>query len=447
MHKHFISVGLLVIMIDSFSYAEAQTPPAQAFTNVIIHQHDGTVINGSSIVWRDGVIENIGGTIPFDAYVIDGGDSLHLYPAFVEGLATWGSPDEPRNQPRPKFMGNPPYARAGIQPERDPANHIIADDAVFKEVQKIGFGSFGSVLKGGMLPGRTDFMFISENGAVLHKSELGIVAEFDASDVYPSTLMGLMAKFRDLWYQAEALMDHQRLYKNDPTAYPVPERDAVLESLFPVLKKDIPVYFVANLKEDIERVLKLQHELDFNLILVGASEAYSLVEELKKGDVSVISSIDHPDKPKWMDAKKDSTSNDSPGSEELSFRTRQEKAYTNAMDNIRKLSNSGLTVGITTYGLKTKEISSEIKHLVEYGYSEKELLPLMTIGSATCLMVDDQIGKLTKGYLASFFVSDKPIFEKDAQVLYSVSPASISEFEPKKSKNSNKKASAVEVKR
>jgi imidazolonepropionase-like amidohydrolase len=360
-------------------------------------------------------------------------------------MATWGSPDEPKNQPRPKLMGNPPYARAGIQPERLPADHISADDAAFKEVQKLGFGSFAGTLNGGMLPGRTDFMFVTQNGAALHKSELGIVAEFDAADVYPSTLMGMMAKMRGLWYKAEALMEHQRLYEAEPTEYPAPERDAVLESLFPVLNKEIPVYFVANLKEDIERVLKLQKELGFELVLVGGKEAHTLTERLKSSDTKIIASIDLPEKPKWMDSKADSSKSEDLSEEHENFRKRQQSAYKKAMENIRILKSSGLVVGITSYGIKTKEINKKIAQLVDYGYSEKDLLPLMTIGTATCLGLENQIGSLKKGYLASFIVTGGPVFDKEAEILYSVSPASTTEFEMKKSKKSDKKSLTAEV--
>ena len=93
----------LVGMVKFLHYAKwyglqmpllAQEAPAHAITNVTVHMADGSTIENTNIVWRNGIIEQVGvnATIPFDAFVIDGGDSLHVFPGLIDGMAIWGSP-------------------------------------------------------------------------------------------------------------------------------------------------------------------------------------------------------------------------------------------------------------------------------------------------------------------------------------------------------------------
>ena len=87
---------LLLFLILAFSFSvKAQGVPAKAFTNVTLHKANGNAIKDAVVVWRDGVIEAAGKNkeVPFDAKVWDGGDSLHVYPGFMDGQAYWGSPD------------------------------------------------------------------------------------------------------------------------------------------------------------------------------------------------------------------------------------------------------------------------------------------------------------------------------------------------------------------
>ena len=127
--------------------------PALAFKNVTIHQGNGTQIEHATLVWRNGVIQSFGKdiSIPFDARVIDGGDSLHVYPGFINGLANWGAPEVPRQLERAAKPGEPSYERAGIQPDRSTIGHLNGDAQEFQQAQNMGFTMAAIALHGFML--------------------------------------------------------------------------------------------------------------------------------------------------------------------------------------------------------------------------------------------------------------------------------------------------------
>lgn len=443
----------LSLMLLSTSMGWAQSSPAQAFDNVILHTADGNTIENATVVWRNGVIEVAGSgvTIPFDAYVIDGGDSLHVYPGFIDGLALWGSPDISRDYKKPERPGDPGYERAGIQPQRRPGKLINAEESELEAAQKNGFTTAALGLKGHMLPGQVDLFFINgdKTGDYLMKSGAAILATFDnapggfGNGAYPSTTMGVMAQYRQLWYNADALMNQQNYYASSSDNYPVPIKNEVLESLFPVMQKNQPLFFVADTRENIERIFKLQDELGFNVVLVSGKEAYKVGSELKKRGIPVLASVDLPEKPEWKvkeeKAKEDTTVTETEMEEipeEMRiFRDKQLAAYQADVENVKKLIDAGVKVGYASNGMELKELKGHLKRLSEEGgLSDAAILKMLTLQTSEILGVSNRVGDASQGKIASFSVFTKPFTDDKAEVLYSVSAGKLTEFESKSSK-------------
>ena len=443
-----LSFGMLLLLFFvSTLPAMAQTSPAQAFDNVTIHTADGNTINSGTVVWRNGVIEAAGSNvaIPFDAYVIDGGDSLHVYPGFVDGLALWGSPDLPDRYERPERPGDPGYERAGIQPQRKPSEVLKSDDKNFEEAQKHGFTTAGLGLKGHMLPGQVDVFFINgeSTGDYLMKSSTGVLASFEdapggfGSGAYPSTTMGVLAQYRQLWFDAEALMNQQQYFASAGSNYPAPANNAVLEALYPVLDESQPLYFVVDSKENIELLLGLKDDIGFDAVIVSGKEAYKMADELKSRDIPVLASIDLPDEPEWKkkeDAAEEDTTQAGERLEELTeemriFRDRQLRAYEASITNIKNLMDAGVKVGYASNGMKLSDLSGHVKTLLEDGgLTQEQLLGLMSQNTAEILGIGNRVGDLQNGRIASFSVFTKPFTEEKTKVIYSVSSGKLTEF-------------------
>lgn len=431
--------------------------PAGAFENVIIHTADGEVIDGGTIVWRNGIIRSVGTeeevAIPFDAYVRDGGDSLHVYPGFIDGMAFWGSPDDNGPGGTPDEPGNPGYERAGIQPQRYPSEHLKSNDQALEKAAEMGFTAAVLGLEGRMLPGQVDLFFVKGNQTPdnLLERGLGVLAQFSEArgSVYPSTTMALMAQFRQLFYDAKAQHQQQEYFASVSSNYPAPTNEKVLEALYPVMELEQPFFFVADSKENIERMLWLQEEFGFDVILVSGKEAYKTAEELRRRDIPVLAGIDLPEKPDWMSADgEENNENDEEGGEEKDrntkqqevteemqhFRERQQKAYEERINNIKSLRESGVRVGYGSNGLKISDIRKNLLVLKEEaGMMEPQLLNMLTQSTADILGYGQRLGDVKEGRLANFTVFDNPFTEEKAKGLFSVSNGEVTELESKTS--------------
>ncbi|TYP95157.1 Imidazolonepropionase [Fodinibius salinus] len=432
---------LMVCSLQGWS----QSSPAEALENVTIHTADGNTIEGGTIVWRNGVITAMGSdvSVPFDAYVRNGGDSLHVYPGFIDGLALWGSPDIEKDSGTPDEPGNPGYARAGIQPDREPAGNLNYDTKVLREAPKHGFTTAALALKGRMLSSQVDLFSINgkqTKGHVL-KSGLGILAQFEEAGgtAYPSTTMGIMAQLRQLFNDAKALKQQQHYYASTSGNYSAPQENHVLQSLYPVMQQEQPLYFVVDSKENIERLFELQDELGFEVVLVSGKEAYKKADELNDRNIPVLASIDLPEKPEWKKAQEKKEEKESESVEEVTdemriFRERQLAAYKADVQNIKKLLNAGVQVGYASNGFKLTDIQKNIATLKEEGgLKDEDILQMLTQHTADILGYGQKLGDVTEGRMANFTVFTKLFTDEKTKVLYSVTDGTLTEFESESS--------------
>ena len=436
----------------------AQEAPAHAITNVTVHMADGSTIENTNIVWRNGIIEQVGvnASIPFDAFVIDGGDSLHVFPGLIDGMATWGSPDVPRDLPRLENPGKPPYDRAGAQPERIPA-HYLNEDNAFEAAMKAGFTLVALGLDGQMLPGHIqpfNLSAVTLTQAHAFSDPMALQGSFDTapggwgSGAYPSTQMGVMAYFRQLMYDASALQEHMMYFaKHSDMAQP--EQNDVLEALFPLVNNEYPLFFEVDTKEEIERLFRLQDEFGFDIVLVSAKEASALSEELKARNIAVLASLDVTEMPKWLekqtkeaekndeqadesadeDANEEGVENEELTEEELVFRSKQKQAWEEEINNIASLVKAGVPTGFTSAGLSPKEIQQKIDLITEHTALEKsDLIGLMTVQNANILGISNRVGTIKKGNSAHLILTDGPLFEKETNIHIQVSQGVINDF-------------------
>ncbi|MDX1638154.1 MAG: amidohydrolase family protein [Balneolaceae bacterium] len=446
----------LVTLSRAQSDQEPDPAPAKALDNVTIHLSDGRTVSSGTVVWRDGILVAVGRRveIPFDAFVIDGGDSLHVYPGFVDGLALWGSPDLPESYETPERPGEPGYERAGIQSHRQPSDLLKTGDRDLVTAQKTGFTTAVLGLKGQMLPGQLDLFFLNgeQTGDHLYRESLALHAQFEeapgsfGNGAYPATLMGIMAELRQLWYDATALKTQAAYYASSSDNYPAPDKDEVLESLFPVIDGEQPLYFVVDTRENIERLFWLKDELGFDLVIVSGREAHEQTDELARRNIPVLASIDLPEKPEWkvkQEEAAESKEEPEPELEEVTeemriFRVKQLAAYRSSLENIHSLLEAGVKVGYSSNGMDLGDFHEKITALIEETeITEREVLAMLTRNTADILGEGSRLGDLQKGKIASFSVFTKPFSEENSKVKYSVSNGKITEFELEES-NSTK---------
>lgn len=426
-------VVMLFVARESFS----QAVPAQAVTNITIHHSDGSTIESGTIVWRGNRIEQVGTnlTIPFDAKIIDGGDSLHVYPGFIDGYSYAGSPDRPSFSGSVPHPGQPTYKRAGIVPDQKPHLKIAENSDAYSSWKKQGFTTAAIGLKGHFLTGSIDIFSLQNSNTKDHvlKRSIAQGAAFQATGgVYPNTLMGMMAQLRQLLYDAEALEAHQNLYASNQTKFDFPGHDTVLEALYPVMKKEKPFFFQADNRQDIMRIQKLSEELGFNFVLVSGNEAWKAKDLLRSNNIPVLVSFDLPEKPDWMkeeEENEDEAESESELSEEaLAFQERQKDAWEANMRNVAKLLEEGVQVGFASLDLGTNDFAKNAQKLLEYGVSNEQLLQILTVNTANILGIQSNHGAIRTGYSANFMITSGPAFDEDTKVMSIISHGNLSNY-------------------
>ena len=449
---------------------------AFAIENARIVQAPGRVLERGTVVVRNGLIEAVGTSveIPYDAERI-AGDSLTVYAGFIDGLSHTAlpKPKEEENQggfgsrPDVEDPGNPPNNVAGIQPERRASNLVEAGVASTEALRELGFAAAHVVPPGGLLPGSGAVVLLTGGDArtMILQEDASLVAQFEgAPGVYPATPMGIMAKLRTLYREAERRQRGEKLYATNAVGMERPTYDPVYEAFFPVIDGEQPVFFYAESALEARRALTLQRDLGFPLVLAGLAEGFAMTEALKAADVPLLLTLSLPEEPK---AEADSAAADSsaaptdsteadppvagdslaaspdqekavtpetPGSpfvrdyrtrsyedvegEEGNLKARQEMARKAYYATAATLHDAGLTFGFTAWDVKPADVRKNLRLMIENGLSEDAALAALTTDAADVLGLADRLGTIDAGKIANLVVTDAPYFDEESEIRY-----------------------------
>src|SRR5690606_5849575 len=131
-----------------------------------------------------------------------------------------------------------------------------------------------------------------------------------AQRMYPSTVIGVMSKYRELYRQASLAKSYENMYASNRAGLERPISDKVLEAFYPVIDKRMPVLFKADRYLDANRILTLQKDLGFNVVLGDVKDCWDMIGKIKAANAKVFLSLDLPDavKEDKKDEKKDQSS-------------------------------------------------------------------------------------------------------------------------------------------
>jgi imidazolonepropionase-like amidohydrolase len=115
----------------------------------------------------------------------------------------------------------------------------------------------------------------------------GLGAQARRKQQMPSTRMGIADLIREALQKARDYQSACAAYEKDKKGQP-PARDMSMEALVPVIKGEMPVLIHCERKDDILTALRLADEFKLKVILDGATEAYAVVDEIKKRNIPVI---------------------------------------------------------------------------------------------------------------------------------------------------------------
>ncbi len=414
-----------------------------AITNATVIQAPGKQLDNATIIFKDGLISAVGAqvNIPKNAQVIDGTD-LFVYPGFIDGMAYTGA-IQPEAMPRPNdlFTPDPPNDYAGITPENQIINQLDAKSNDISAMRAIGFTISHTVPYGRMLPGTGALISLTQTDNkdfLLIKDDYSMYTQFlGAPGAYPSNALGIMAKFRNLYINAENAKKHTVMYASNSANMVRPNYDRATTAFFPVIDKKQAVFYNAPTMLEARRAIKLKSELGFDLTIGNLKEGWDITDLIKSSGTKVFLSLDLPKKP---DSLKGAGLTD----EMRALDARRSEFYQKYVTQALEMEKAGIKFGFSTMGLKSNQIKSNILTLIENGLSEEAVLAALTINAADLFGISTSTGSLENGKSANAIVSDGPIFDKKSNIKFMFVDGDKFDFEEKKNTNVGNSSNTVE---
>lgn len=422
---------------------------AYAIENARIVTAPGREIERGTVVVRNGLIESVGSDarVPSDAWRI-AGDSLVVYPGFIDGLSMAGIPspgNDDQARERVERPGDPPYDRAGIEPHRQAAAMLSAGESSISDLRQAGFTAAHVVPHGRSMPGAGAVVTLSGDDprSMVLASDASLLMQFTgARGVYPATDMAVMARIRQLYREAEQYAAMTRRYAEDPRGLERPPADQVLEALAQLVDGSKPLVFYTEGNSgalQIHRALELQRQLGFQLILAGANQAFEVVDELREAGLPVLLTLALPEDPDSEDrasgARSDSARATTPphpsshfvsdfrthshadvGGEKENLMARQRQERERYARTAADLHAAGITFGFSTRDVKARDIHRNIRLMVEHGLPEDAALAALTTNAATILGIERSLGTIEAGKIANLVLTDGPLFASETTI-------------------------------
>lgn len=391
---------------------------AYAITGATIIPSPGQKIEKGTVVVKNGLIVAVGKdvAIPADAIKIKA-DSMFVYAGFIDGFSHTGValPKNDKTE-KVKYPGNPPPDRAGITPQRDVRNFINASDKSITELRDQGFGVAQVVPHGNLLPGQAAIVLLSgeEPDRMTLLSRSAMYSELSGTPgIYPTTIMGVMAKWRELYRQAVSSKSYEAMYAANPSGLERPASNQELESFYPVIDRRQSVLFKADNIMDIQRVIALKNDLGFQMSMGDVKEAWPIISKVKNSGANVFLSLSLP-----PEVKKDKTNTDTTSEERQALERRKAEAIANHEAQASAFAKAGIRFGFSANSVQPKDIRTNLRRMIAAGLTEDAALAALTTSPAQMLGLSTRLGTIERGKIANLVITDQPFFAEKAKVRY-----------------------------
>lgn len=396
----------------------AQAPHVYAIANARIVTAAGAPIENGVIVFRDGIIEQVGAGItpPPSARVYDG-KGLTVYPGLIDLGNTAAVTPPPSSSGNPRTTADAERAKreALLRPHVRAAEHLAIESAAMKKLIAAGITSVLAVPHGDTFAGQSALVNTAlpdddpQIGAVAEARKgrpvirtpvalhLGVPERPQGGDAYPNSLMGAIAFVRQTFIDAQYYGTVQAR-SSDNGASARMAFDPALEALQPVVNGRVPVVYRADTVREIDRALDMSRAFKLDTILAGAREADQIAPELKAQNIKVIFNLRFPERPKSLGPDDDEP-------------LREIRSRANAPKAPAALAAAGILFAFESGGLEEpKDFVKNAAKAVKAGLAPDAAVRALTIDAATIAGAADRLGSLEKGKLANLIVTDGDLF-------------------------------------
>lgn len=222
---------------------------------------------------------------------------------------------------------------------------------------------------------------------------------------YPSSPMGAYALARQAFYDAKWYRDAWQVAERDQNVSR-PERNQSLDALQPLLAGKMPLLVQTSNEFFALRASRFAKEFGLNYIVVGSGQEYRRVQEVAELKVPIVLPLNFPQPPTVTDT-----------TAVLNTTLESLMHWDLAPENPRRLHDAGVSFVFSSQGLsRAGDLVGQVRKAIERGLPADVALAALTTGPAKLWGVEQQLGTISAGKFANFFLSDKPIFDKSAKI-------------------------------
>jgi imidazolonepropionase-like amidohydrolase len=223
---------------------------------------------------------------------------------------------------------------------------------------------------------------------------------------YPGSLMGAIAHARQALHDARWHAECRRVWAEHPDGNEPPIRADALAALEDVVTGRQAVLFEAGDELNAMRAVRIAHEFDLELMLLGSGHEFRRLDEIAAARVPVILPLAFPEAPKL---------NTLAAMRKASLR--EMMTWEQAPTNPRRLVEAGVEVALSTHKLeKRKDFHKRLREAVKHGLAEADALAALTITPARLLGLGDTLGTIEPGKAANLVVIDGSLFDKKMEI-------------------------------
>ena len=379
----------------------------QAFTNATIHISAEKVINGATLLEKNGIIVSVGKNIliPENTRVYNK-SGKHIYPSFIEVYSEFGIKKAKRSgSPGRSYQYEPSregyYWNDHILSDYNSIRDYKYDKKSASKIRKMGFGVVNTHRANGIHRGTGILLNLNdhENDSkrILSKKSTehySFKKSVTSNQSYPGSIMGSIALIRQLYHDANWYELGNSL-----------TNDLSIEAL--IENKSLPKIFDAGGdKLNTIRAIKLGKEIGENFAVLGSGKEYENLRELKQQGVTLILPLNFP---------KATNVSDPLLTKQIPLSSM--RYWSQAPSNPDKVAKYNIPFVFTGSNLKSsEEFFSNIKKAINYGLDPIIALKALTTYPAKILGMEDKIGVLKTNSLANFIITSDELF-KDKTII------------------------------
>jgi imidazolonepropionase-like amidohydrolase len=461
------SIGLpwihsgLVRAQDDLARPRNGYPIAYAIREAKLVVAPGKILDPGNVVIRRGRIVAVGPAkevaLPFDAEVIEG-KGLVVYAGFIDLFTTLGQRQGVERSVTGRGRGvdlaesplaaTPADHRKGLTPEFEAAGALELSDTLAEPRRRLGFTDLVSAPGGAIATGQSALVSLSgwPRREAIVKAPLALhihlavptepagpapgrpdappqqgpprrrpaLDQGPAENPYPRALMGAVAHLRQSMLDAEyhqTLLDSDQGGSNSRAPY-----DPALRTLLQARKRNLPVWWEADTRDEIHRALDLAAEFGTTAVIVGGREAARVIDRLKAEHVAVILRLGFPEEPS-VPSEEDYRKRPPIDQEEpLALLARRKEKWKEQVATASALARAGIPFALATDGLdRLDDFPARLRSVIAAGLPAEAALAALTSGAAKIVGMDRRLGTIEPGKLGHLVAFSAPFQDETAR--------------------------------